>query len=52
MGSLDEKLAWLDDFNKNIIDYDKVRLSSRIIKIGYWKTNRGLTAENTQFDIN
>jgi len=24
MGSLDEKLAWLDDFNKNIIDYDKV----------------------------
>jgi len=22
--ALDEKLAWLDDFNKNIIDYDKI----------------------------
>lgn len=23
-GGLDEKLVWLDEFNKNIIDYDKV----------------------------
>ena len=24
MGALDDKLVWLDEFNKNIIDYDKV----------------------------
>jgi len=24
MGALDEKLVWLDEFNKNIIDYDKI----------------------------
>ena len=27
MGALDEKLVWLDEFNKNIIDYDKVQIS-------------------------
>merc|ERR1719278_1658918 len=24
MGALDDKLVWLDEFNKNIIDYDKI----------------------------
>ena len=24
MGALDDKLVWLDEFNKNIIDYVKV----------------------------
>ena len=27
MGALDEKLVWLDEFNKNIIDYDKVQIT-------------------------
>ena len=27
MGALDDKLVWLDEFNKNIIDYDKVQIT-------------------------
>ena len=33
MGALDDKLVWLDEFNKNIIDYDKVARIKWILPI-------------------
>ena len=33
MGALDDKLVWLDEFNKNIIDYDKVARMKWILPI-------------------
>ena len=40
MGALDDKLVWLDEFNKNIIDYDKVHYCVLwLLAVRFWQTS-------------